>query len=247
MLSLQPQQTNNKPTSERKTTDSLRKAAQDFEAIFINYLLKTMRRSIPNSNLFGDGISGEFYKGLFDETLAKAVARKNGLGLADKIITSLDREHHLKKTSTGKNLIDYRAGHVKNSSKSYDTDTWDRRIIADAASCYRLEPKLVEAVIKVESGYRANALSPKGAAGLMQLMASTAFELGVKDRYDPIENVYGGAKYLRNLLDRFKGNLRLALAAYNAGPTAVEKHNGIPPYPETERYVEKVLQAYRDL
>lgn len=108
-----------------------------------------------------------------------------------------------------------------------------------------LSPRLVQAVVQVESGYNSRALSSKGAMGLMQLMPATAGELGVADAYDPEENIRGGARYLRQQLDRFSGDVRLALAAYNAGPTAVTKYGDIPPYRETQSYVQKVLALYR--
>ena len=106
-----------------------------------------------------------------------------------------------------------------------------------------LSPQLVQAVIQVESGYNVRALSSKGAMGLMQLMPETAAELRVRDAYDADQNIRGGTLYLRRMLDHF-GDLTLALAAYNAGPTAVTRHGGVPPYKETERYVEKVLGLY---
>jgi len=107
-----------------------------------------------------------------------------------------------------------------------------------------LDPRLVRAVIQVESGYNPQALSNKGAMGLMQLMPDTAKDYAVDDPYDPEQNVRGGTSYLKNLVDHFRGSLGLALAGYNAGPGAVEKYAGIPPYPDTEDYVDRVLGLY---
>jgi hypothetical protein len=108
-----------------------------------------------------------------------------------------------------------------------------------------LDPKLVRAVIQTESGYNRRALSNKGAIGLMQLMPMTAKLLRVSDPWNAEENVRGGTAYLRQLLDRFQGRLEWAVAAYNAGPGAVERHRGIPPYRETRDYVRRVLALYQ--
>ncbi len=113
------------------------------------------------------------------------------------------------------------------------------------AERYGVNPKLVAAVIEVESGWNPRAVSPKGAKGLMQLMPKTAARFGVRDIFDPHENVDAGTRYLRLLLDLFGGNVRLALAAYNAGEEAVTKYGGIPPYAETQAYVPKVLSLLR--
>ncbi|MGC9319004.1 MAG: lytic transglycosylase domain-containing protein [Armatimonadota bacterium] len=113
-------------------------------------------------------------------------------------------------------------------------------VIRHAAASYGLGEDLLHAVIRAESGYDPGCTSSAGAMGLMQLMPGTASALGVSDAYDPVQNVLGGARYLREQLDRF-GDLSLALAAYNAGPGAVERHGGIPPYRETEAYVQRVL------
>ncbi|HEV7501892.1 MAG TPA: lytic transglycosylase domain-containing protein [Vicinamibacteria bacterium] len=115
-------------------------------------------------------------------------------------------------------------------------------LIVAAARRHHLDPELVRAVVSVESGFRPDAVSPKGAQGLMQLMPATARSLGVKDPFDPADNVDGGVRYLRALIDRYDGDVKRALAAYNAGMGAVARHGGIPPYPETLVYVSKVLQ-----
>jgi soluble lytic murein transglycosylase len=109
---------------------------------------------------------------------------------------------------------------------------------------YSLDRKLVKAVIRAESGYNAQAVSPKGAAGLMQLMPGTSRDLGVLDPFDPYQNIDGGARYLRAMLNRFGNDVILALAAYNAGPESVQKYGGVPPYDETQTYVQRVLDYY---
>jgi soluble lytic murein transglycosylase-like protein len=114
-------------------------------------------------------------------------------------------------------------------------------IVAEASRRHGVDPALIAAVIETESGFNPRAGSPAGAKGLMQLMDATARGLGVSDSFDPHQNVMGGTKFLRQLLDKYKGDVKLALAAYNAGPGAVDRHGGIPPYAETQRYVPKVL------
>ncbi len=120
---------------------------------------------------------------------------------------------------------------------------YDRLIIRSARQ-YSLEPALVKAVIAAESNFSRVAVSRAGAQGLMQLMPATARDLGVKDPFHPVQNVSGGSRYLREMLDRY-GDLHRALAAYNAGPKAVDRYHGVPPYPETQAYVKRVLNYYR--
>jgi soluble lytic murein transglycosylase-like protein len=117
-------------------------------------------------------------------------------------------------------------------------------LVQQNAATWQVDPALVKAVIANESGFNANATSKVGAQGLMQLMPETASSLGVRDAYDPAQNVAGGTRYLRGLLDRFNGDQKLAIAAYNAGPNAVEKYGGVPPYAETQNYVQNVLSSY---
>lgn len=117
-------------------------------------------------------------------------------------------------------------------------------IVSKVAKKYEIDEKLVNAVIKQESGFNPKATSHCGAMGLMQLMPATAKGLGVKDAYNPVQNIEGGVKYLSNLLKRYNGNTVLALAAYNAGSGAVEKYGGVPPYKETQNYVKNILANY---
>jgi len=118
-------------------------------------------------------------------------------------------------------------------------------VIRRHSSRQQIHPALIRAVIKAESDFDPRAVSRAGAIGLMQLMPQTAIRLDVRDMYNPDDNVGGGAKYLRQLLDRFHGNLPLALAAYNAGENAVDRYQALPPFDETRQYVRKVLRYYR--
>lgn len=118
------------------------------------------------------------------------------------------------------------------------------RVIAAASGTYRLDPDLVNSVIRAESGFNVRAVSPKGAQGLMQLMPQTASQLGVHNAFDPQANVEGGTRYLRELLERYDFDLIKALAAYNAGPERVEQYGGVPPYYETKAYVARIVRDF---
>ncbi len=122
--------------------------------------------------------------------------------------------------------------------KKYDS------IIEQASDTFGIDLSLIKAVINAESGFDHKATSSKGAQGLMQLMPKTASDMEVKDPYKPEENIFGGVRYLSDLLVRYNNNMELALAAYNAGPENVEAYNGIPPFPETETFIKRVLDYY---
>jgi soluble lytic murein transglycosylase-like protein len=121
-----------------------------------------------------------------------------------------------------------------------------RSIVEQACARHGMEEALILAVVQAESNFDHRAVSHRGARGLMQLMPATARELGVRDAFDPEENIDGGVRYLKWLLRQFDNDTRLALAAYNAGPTNVRRHKGIPPFRETKRYVKRVLGFYED-
>ena len=119
-----------------------------------------------------------------------------------------------------------------------------KAIVDHVARDYAVDKSLVKAMIHAESDFDANAVSPKGALGLMQLMPETAERYGVRDVFDPEQNIIGGVHYLHDLLETFDNNVRLAVAAYNAGKKAVLQYGGVPPYPETTQYVDKVMQLH---
>lgn len=133
---------------------------------------------------------------------------------------------------------------TKSSSNSGSSSKFSDLINA-AAEKYDVDAGLIKAVIKAESNFNPDAVSSSGALGLMQLMPATAKSLGVDDPLDPEQNIFGGTKFLHRLLDKYNNNVTLAIAAYNAGPGAVDKYGGIPPYSETQTYVKRVLNYMR--
>jgi soluble lytic murein transglycosylase len=146
---------------------------------------------------------------------------------------------HFTNVSYGKGYAKVIAEKINRGKSQYD------RIIASTSSKYNIEPAIIKAVITAESNWNPDAISHKGAIGLMQLMPETAQDMNVNP-FDPEENIEGGTKYLRRLLNRFDGNLNLALAAYNAGPSKVERAGGIPAYTETNKFVRAVNEIYKD-
>jgi len=146
-----------------------------------------------------------------------------------------------------------RRGPAKSSTRSKSLHWWERRSDAPpdqidrAASIYNIPAELIRAVIAVESAGDTSAVSHRGAVGLMQLMPSTAGQMYVEDPIDPAQNIMGGTRYLRHLANEFAGDMMLVVAAYNAGPDAVRKYRGVPPYDETRQYVKKVLAYYSEL
>ena len=231
----------------------LKKVCADFESIFVAKVLRSMRQSIGESALFGDGLGADIYQDLFEAKLSESVAQSSPIGighalykvLAERLNSNDDMENakplSLQKMTIQTPLDGQSANQtILQRIKNYHTT------IQQAAEKFNLPLYLIYGVIAQESAGQPDVVSKAGAKGLMQLMDETASELGVKNSFDPTENIHGGIKYLRQQLDHFDGNVSLALAAYNAGPANVEKYNGSPPFQETQEYVRKVLRYASD-
>lgn len=265
----------------------VKKAAEGFEAIFLNMMMKEMKmplfgdsNNISNNsefNNFGANTLQSYFSMLFAEQIAKT---GNGVGIADLIYKQLtgkelnsnsgtlpNNQVIREKNSDDQPFIDKQQTNALNLNVKQNIENQSpqneykvngdflNRVqnrlanyqdsISAASQTYRIPKELIQAVITAESAARPNAVSKAGAKGLMQLMDGTARFLDVKDSFDPNQNIQGGSKYLRQMLDRFGNNLQLALAAYNAGPRNVEKYNGIPPFDETQNYVQRVMHYYQ--
>ena len=196
------------------------KVAQDFEAMFIHQMLKSMRNTVPKDEDMSSG--RRIFTEMLDEQIANTASRTGSFGLAQIIYKELVPPQ-------------------PSQASPKQIETW----VNEASASLGVDKNLIKAVIKQESAGNSLAESEKGAKGLMQLMDPTAKEMGVINSYNGRENVMGGTRYLKQMLTRFNGDEAKALAAYNAGPGTVEQYGGIPPYKETENYVKNVLQ-YRE-
>jgi Rod binding domain-containing protein len=226
-----------------------KKICNQFEALFVAKLLGSMR-STEKSGLFGDGFGADTYQGLFESKVAEKIASTGEIGIGKVLYQGLFSDSEI---GRGPDSIKSNFTFPK-TKRSIQTDgNFDQRvqkfndIIASASKRYNLPKELIVAVIKAESYCDAFAVSKAGAKGLMQLMDETASDLGVQNSFDPKENVFGGTQYLKSQLEAFNGNLELALAAYNAGPANVEKYNGVPPFKETQAYVQKIKDSLYEM
>ena len=255
---------------------ALEKSAKEFEGVFLNTLLKAMRQTVPENELFNGGGATKFYRQMHDAEIARALATgHSGMGIADMIVRQLSRDQEPGQgpppvgpealgPAAPKALARYRDMiplgtdakartrlirlATRQGTSVADTLSRFQREIENAAQGAGLDPALILSVVMEESGGDPAARSDKGALGLMQLMPDTARELGVDDRTDAAQNLHGGARYLAEMLKKFAGRLDVALAAYNAGPGTVDRLGGkIPDFPETRRYVRRVLERYEQL
>lgn len=247
----QPSEINERYNKEEKT--KLAGAAKDFESMLTQMMLKSMTKT--SGGMFGGGenFGGDYFDTIFETEISSYMSKGKGFGIADQIykkltgetlnpadfngdLNKIGKKLELKLDSIGKNLP-----FLTPTEKSEKRVRTFDQIIDAASKKYGVDKKLIKSVILTESAGNSKAVSSAKAKGLMQLMDGTAKDMGVKNSFDPKQNIMGGTKYLSKLIKKYDGDLKLSLAAYNAGPGNVDKHKGIPPFNETKTYVTRVL------
>ena len=226
----------------------LEKAAKEFESLFTSMMLKSMTKT--TDGMFGeDSFGGDIFSSIFENEIASKVSEGKGIGIADFIYKKLESKY-LKNETTNESSSPVDKIELKKtpletpiipSKKSLNRLDKFEDIISEASDVYGVDSNIIRSVILTESAGNDKAISKVKAKGLMQLMDSTAKDMGVKNISDPRENIFGGTKYLSQMLRQYNGDLKLALASYNAGPGNVEKYDGIPPFEETKNYINRVL------
>ncbi len=236
--------------SKVKSKGKLEKASEDFEALFVYFMLRTMRKTVMKSDLLDTGMGGEIYQSLFDQEISRSIAHQTRLGIAELIEQQLAEGQGAPRLEmpplTPRGIRSTVPSDLPPAEGMERLKPFEPHI-REASRRNQVDANLIRAVILSESSGRPDAVSAAGARGLMQLMEETAQQMGITDPFNPRQNILGGTAYLAHLLQQFDGNTQLALAAYNAGPSAVERYGGIPPFPETRAYVRKVMALYQTL
>lgn len=250
---------NTRYTPEEKTR--LAKAVKDFESLLTSMMLKSMNET--TEGMFGkEGYGGGVFDGIFQSEIASYMTNSRSMGIADLMYKKLTGEElnihpvlnsndnivpvqEVKKSEkpvqTNQIVPDKNTPAISPSNKSVTRLDKYNDFITEAAEKFDIDKNIIKSVILAESAANDKAVSVAKAKGLMQLLDSTAKSVGVKNIWDPKENIFGGTKYLSGLLRQYNGDLKLALAAYNAGPGNVNKYNGVPPFKETKNYITRVM------
>lgn len=229
------------------------KAAKEFESLMTSMMLKSMNGA--SGSMFGEeSYGGDYFDSLFQNEIAGQMSKGKGLGIADMIYFKLTGEKlsnvdllniKMKPLQRFDQIkiegMDKSIRGIKPSNESLKRIERFDDHIEEASKQFGIDKNIIRSVILAESAGKETAVSSANAKGLMQLIDSTAKDMGVRNVWDPKENIFGGTKYLAEMLRQYSGNIKFALAAYNAGPGNVNKYNGIPPFEETQNYVTRVM------
>jgi Rod binding domain-containing protein len=252
--------------NERERT--AQKASLSFERLMCEQMLNSMQGSLENGFFEQKGTSAGWYESMFNQVMAAEITGSNGIGLAKLIYEQSTGKEWQDMPQEFRLQAILESGSPDFSSRMarYETEVRDTKhgtlakwnpptaerkselqnFLTRSAKEIGLDPSWASALAKTESAWDEFAVSKAGARGVMQIMPATARDLGLENSFDAFENIKAGLKYLKSLLDKFDGDHKLAAAAYNAGPGAVEKYNGIPPFSETIQYVKRIEQLFKE-
>lgn len=249
----------NSLSTEDSRANLIRKTAQEFGSLFVSMMIKEMRKGSFENDFMPQSFGQKLYTEMLDEKYAELISNTSLSSFCEQIVSELKKSDNpsdlsllqsIHNSTNSQQFAEYRTGTRPQADVSINylnskTQRW-LPIIEKTGKMYNVDINLIKAIIVKESAGNEYAVSRAGAKGLMQLMDSTAQDLGVTNSFSPEENISGGVKYLAQMLSRFNNNESYALASYNAGPSTVEKYRGIPPYRETQEYVRDVLE-YRQM
>ncbi len=239
-----------------KGKEKIANAAKQFESMLTQLMLKSMNKT--SGGMFGEeGYGNDMFDTVFEQEIASYMGDSKSLGIAEMLYKKITGEemnsamrmkvsHQINplKIKSANTIPPADTTSVKPSTSSLDRLGKFDEHIEEAANSFGIDKNLIKSIIMTESAGNNKAVSGAKAKGLMQLMDSTAVDMGVKNVFNPRENIIGGTKYFAQMLRQYSGDLKLALAAYNAGPANVEKYKGIPPFEETRNYINKVLSYF---
>lgn len=241
------QMTEIKSRFDDKQKAKIAKAANEFESLLTSMMLRSMNKT-TGGMLGEEGYGNDMFDTIFEQQIASQISKSRNLGIAEAIYKKVTGEEmNSLNLKSGSKTVDFKINsdshpaRVKPSNEALKRLNGFDDLIEKASKEFGLDKNVIKSVIMTESAANHKAVSPAKAKGLMQLIDSTATDMGVRNVFDPKQNIYGGTKYLAKMLRQYNGDLNLALAAYNAGPQNVEKFNGVPPFDETKNYIAKVL------
>jgi Rod binding domain-containing protein len=240
---------------DNKEKGKIASAAKQFESLLTSMMLKSMNKTTSGISGEEEGYGNDMFDTMFEQQIGSYISETKSLGIAEILYKKITGEEmtsemrskistkiNVKNTDSTKTKVD--TTRVTPNDESLNRLNKYESQINEASDSYGVDKNIIKSIILTESAGNNNAVSGAKAKGLMQLMDSTATDMGVKNSFNPRENILGGTKYFAQMLRQYNGDTKLALAAYNAGPKNVEKYKGVPPFDETKNYINKVLSYF---